>query len=111
VAGTADARKQRDEKAERRAAREVIAAYHQEQLGVLLEHVRSGFAQLDAGAIDEFELDSVIHHYSRSAKELWKFCELPRNALSAVGTLSYLREEGREPDWWERGEPQRRRSS
>jgi hypothetical protein len=36
--------------------------------------VRAGFAQLDSGEIDEFDLDDLIHHYKRSAGELWKFC-------------------------------------
>ena len=51
------------EKAERRAARELIGAYHQAQLRLLLERVRAGFAQLDAGEMDEFDLDELIHHY------------------------------------------------
>jgi len=101
-----------DEKAERRAARETIAAYHREQLRILLEHVRTGFAQFDAGEIDEFELDHLIHHYKRSVAELWKFCESPRsNALEAVSILAYRREQGQEPDWWEAGTPWRERSS
>ena len=43
-----------EEKAKRPPARELIGAYHQEQLRALLEHVRDGFARLDAGEIDEF---------------------------------------------------------
>lgn len=46
-----------NDKVKRREARAVVGAYHQAQLRVLLEHVRKSFAQLDAGAIDEFELD------------------------------------------------------
>src|SRR5215213_9941934 len=61
-------------KAARQAARELIAAYHQAELRALLERVRTGFDQLDAGTIDEFELDDLIHHYKRAANELWKFC-------------------------------------
>jgi hypothetical protein len=63
-----------EEKATRRAAHELIAAYHQEQLGALLERVRDGFAQLDRGEIDEFDLDDLIHRYKRAAGDLWKFC-------------------------------------
>jgi hypothetical protein len=102
---------QGDEKAERRAARQLISAYHQEQLRILLEHVRSGFAQLDSGEIDEFEMDNLIYHYKRSAAELWKFCELPRNAIYAAGSITELREQGRELDWWEAGTPRRDRST
>lgn len=60
--------------ARRREARALIAAYHEEQLGLLLERVKEGFVRLDAGEINVFELDELIHHYKRSAAELWKFC-------------------------------------
>jgi hypothetical protein len=73
--------------------------------------VRTGFAQLDAGEIDEFELDEVIHRYKRSAAELWKFCGSSGGQWQqAANTLRYLRERGEEPDWWERGSPRRTRS-
>ena len=91
------------EKAKRRAARELIGAYHQEQLRALLEHVRDGFARLDAGEIDEFDLDELIHRYKRAATELWKFCGSTGGEwLQAVNALAYLREQGQEPDWWAR---------
>jgi len=97
------------EKAERRAARAVVAEYHQAQLRTLLEHLRAGFAQLDAGEIDEFEFDELIHHYKRSATELWKFCGSSGGQwLQAAHALAYLREQGEEPDWWEQGAPRRR---
>ncbi|MFT3851820.1 MAG: hypothetical protein QM733_03635 [Ilumatobacteraceae bacterium] len=97
------------EEAERRAARAVVAEYHQAQLRTLLERVRAGFAQLDAGEIDEFELDDLIHHYERSATELWKFCGSSGGQwLQAAHALAFLRERGEEPDWWERGAPRRR---
>jgi hypothetical protein len=93
-----------DTKADRRAARELIAAYHQAQLRSLLEHVRGGFARLDVGEIDEFELDDLIHHYKRSAAKLWGFCGSSGGQwLQAANTLAHLRDEGEEPDWWERG--------
>ena len=95
-----------EEKAKRRAARELIGAYHQQQLRVLLEQVRSGFSQLDAGEIDEFDLDDLIHHYKRAAADLWKFCgNTGGQWLQAANTLTYLREEGEEPDWWARTTP------
>jgi hypothetical protein len=106
VAGPIDAEDRAREKADRRAAREVIAAYHQAELRALLERVRDGFARLDAGEIDEFDLDNLIHHYKRSANELWKFCGSTGGQwLQAANALSYWREQGQEPDWWERGEP------
>ena len=91
------------DKAKRRAARELVAAYHQEQLRALLERVRDGFMQLDSGEIDELDLDELIHCYKRAAADLWKFCGSTGGQwLQAASTLSYLRERGEEPDWWAR---------
>lgn len=87
------------DKAARQATRELIAAYHQAELRALLEHVRTGFDQLDAGTIDEFELDDLIHHYKRAANELWKFCGSSGGQwLHAANALAYRREQGDEPD-------------
>jgi len=99
-----------DERSRRRAARERIAAYHEQQLRLLLEHVRDGFARLDAGEIDPFELDDLIHHYKRSANELWKFCGSTGSGWErADAMLKFLRESGEEPDWWLAGAPRARR--
>ncbi len=70
VARVSEAGRQRTEsgeRAERRAARRTIAAYHEEQLRLLLEQVRDGFARLDAGELDVFQLDELIHRYTQSA--------------------------------------------
>jgi hypothetical protein len=98
------------EKARRQAARKMIGEYHEEQLRLLLEHVRDGFDKLDRGEFDPFELDEQIHHYKRSAQNLWSFC-----GSSGLGweraalRLEWLREQGdEEPDWWAAGEPPRR---
>ena len=112
MVGTGESQRRSGEKADRRASRELIAAYHQAQLRTLLERVRAGFARLDVGEIDEFELDDLIHHYKRSAAELWKFCGSAGGQWQqAANTLTYLREHGEEPDWWERGAPRPTRSS
>ena len=112
MVGTGDTQGRSGDKADRRASRQLIAAYHQTQLRALLEHVRAGFAQLDAGDIDEFDLDDLIHHYKRSAAELWKFCGSSGGQWQqAAHTLTYLREHGEEPDWWEMGAPRRTKSS
>ena len=97
------------ERARRRVARETMAAYHEEQLLLLLERVRDGFRRLDAGEIDAFELDDLIHRYKRSARELWKLCSSSGSGWErAAGNLKYLREQGEElPDWWAAGEPRR----
>lgn len=98
------------ERARRRAAREAIAAYHEEQLRLLLDHVRDGFARMDAGELDSFELDDLIRHYKRSARELWKFCGSGGASWErAANWLAFAREQGDElPDWWAAGEARRR---
>lgn len=97
------------ERSRRREAREVIGAYHEQQLRGLLENVREGFARLDAGEIDAFELDDLVHRYKRAANELWKFCGSSGSQwLQAAKTLAYLRERGEEPDWWAASAPRQR---
>ncbi len=105
-----DDQREESEKAQRRAARKTIAAYHEEQLGLLLERVREGFVRLDAGEIDVFDLDELIHRYKQAARELWKFCNLSGGApVTALRALEFRREQGEEPDWWEAAERRRRR--
>jgi hypothetical protein len=98
------------DKAERRAARDLVASYHQEELRRLLEHVRDGFARLDTGGIDEFELDDLIHRYKRAATKLWSFCGSSGGQWQqAANTLAYLRDRDEEPpDWWEQAAAQHR---
>jgi hypothetical protein len=99
----------RDTKAERRAARALIGAYHEARLAELIEHVRAALAHYDAGEIDAFDVDDVIHNYTRSARELWKFCSgTGSDALFAARTLEYWEAEREPPDWWEAGAPRRR---
>ena len=111
VSGVGGGDQRADDHAERRAARELIGRYHEEQLGLLLEHVREGFVRFHASEIDAFELDELIHRYKRSARELWKFCGQSGSGwLSAARTLRYLEAQGEDlPDWWAAGEPHRRR--
>lgn len=91
-----------DTKAERRAARALVATYHEAKLADLIEHVRAALVRYDAGEIDVFELDDVIHHYERASRELWKFCVgTGSHAVFAVRTLEHLEAEGELPDWWE----------
>jgi hypothetical protein len=110
VAAGHDSGDRAGERSRRRAAREIIGAYHEQQLRLLLEHVRSGFARLDAGEIDAFDLDDLIHHYKRSARELWKFCgSSGSDGQRAAHTLALRRDSGEEPDWWQAGASQARR--
>ena len=54
-------------KAERRAARERVSAYHQSQLAELLSHVGAAIDRYRAGEIDAYAMDETIHHYHRAA--------------------------------------------
>lgn len=91
-------------KSERRAAREVVAAYHQARLGELVQHVGVAVDRFRGGELDAFEVDEVIFQYSRAAKELWKFCNLP-----PVESTAWAIGDGAPTDWWERGARRRRR--
>ncbi len=93
VSGGLDSRHREGERARRRAARELIGAYHEERLRGLVEHGRGGFARRDAGEIDVFELDDLIHDYNRSARTLWKFCGSSGSGWeTAARTLEFLRQ-------------------
>jgi hypothetical protein len=100
----------RSEKAERRAAREFVGDYHEAELRRLLEHVREGFARLDAGELDAFELDDLIHRYKRSTREPWKFCSVSGgHAVAVARMLEELRARDELPDWWDAGRTRRER--
>ncbi len=94
-----------DETAQRKADVALITRYHEAHLRELLESVRAGFRRYEAGEVNAFELDGLIHHYKRSARELWKFCgDLSgSNARSTARALRRMSEEAERVDWWERG--------
>jgi hypothetical protein len=85
-------------KSERQAAREAVAAYHEARLAELVEHVGRAIDSFRAGELDAFTADRALYQYSRSAKELWKFCNLVDVEMTAQAVLD-------RPaiDWWERG--------
>jgi len=85
-------------KSDRRAAREAVAAYHEQQLGELVHHVKLAVERFQAGELDAFEVDELIFQYSRAAKELWKFCNLGNSEFAA----RVIRDEP-PGDWWDRG--------
>src|SRR4051794_26838792 len=97
-------------KAQRRADRDAVGACHEQEQAKLLEHVREGFARWDAGAIDAFELDELVHHYHRSSQKLWSMC-VGRGAQASqlARLLEWQAAEGELTDWWEAGASQRRR--
>ena len=91
------------DKSKRRAARSVVAEYHQAELGDLVARVGEAVDRYRAGELDAFEVDRVLFQYSRAAKELWKYC----NHLEVEIAAAMIREQPPH-DWWERGAPRER---
>jgi hypothetical protein len=80
-------------KAERRAARERVSAYHESQLAELLSHVTA-----------------EIHHYHRATADLWKFYFARGGGAHAefiAGLLDRMTADSETIDWWERAAPRR----
>lgn len=100
-----------EEKAQRRADIALVGAYYEARLAELLEHVREGFATYDAGELDAFELDELIHRYKRATRELWKFCGsvTGSSAHFIARSIDEMQKRGEAVDWWERGSPVRDR--
>ncbi len=98
-------------KAERRAARERVSAYHQSQLAELLSHVGAAIDRYRAGETDAYTVDETIHHYHRAAGELWKFCFSRGGGTHAeftAGLLDHMTAGTETIDWWECATRQRR---
>jgi len=91
------------DKVERRAAREVVAAYHEAELGKLVARVGEAVHRYRAGEIGAFEVDRVLFQYSQAAKELWKYCNHGQVEIAA-SVISARPPHG----WWERGAPRER---
>jgi hypothetical protein len=99
------------DEAERRAASERVAAYHEARLGELIEYITAAIDGYRAGEIDAYTVDATIHHYHRAARELWKFCwsggggahiEIIAHVLDRMAT------DGETINWWERVAPRQR---
>jgi hypothetical protein len=98
-------------KAERRAAREQVGAYHQAQLAELLSHVATPIDRYRDGEVDACTVDETIHHYHRAAGELYKFCFSRGGGSHAefiAGILDRMTACAETIDWWERATPRRR---
>lgn len=80
-----------------------MAKYHEIQLAALVERVGSAIDRFRDGQLDAFDVDQVLFHYLRAAKELWKFCNLGDTELAA----NIMRERPA-VDWWQRGAPMKR---
>lgn len=97
-------------KAERRAARERVAAYHEVELAALVGHVVGARDRYRAGEIDVFAVDETIHQYPRVAQELGKFCwsgGVGAHIEMIAGILDRQSIDGDTVDWWQRGRPRR----
>ena len=95
-------------KADRRAARERVSAYHQSQLAELLSHVAAAIDRYHVGEIDAYAVDETIHHYHRAAGNLWKFCFARGGGTHAefiAGLLDRMTADAEPIDWWERATP------
>lgn len=96
-------------KARRRADLALVGSYYEARLADLLECVREGFARYDAGELNAFDLDDLIHRYKRATSELWKFCGnvTGPSAHLIARTLEEMQAQGESIDWWDRGNPPR----
>jgi hypothetical protein len=82
----------RGEKAERRAARELVVTY------------REGFACFDAGELDALSSTISSTGYKHSARELWKICaRTGGQVVSVARMLEDMRKRDELPDWWYAG--------
>lgn len=91
-------------KAERQAARECVTAYHEAQLGVLIEHVERELDRFRAGELDAFEVDAAIHRYHRAAQRLWAFCgQSGAQVEAAAHLIENMAGDGEVINWWQRG--------
>lgn len=98
-------------KAERRAARERVATYHEARLAELIEYIAAAIDSYRAGEIDAYDVDETFHHYHRAARELWKFCWSGGGGTyleMIAGLLDQMEADGENINWWERGTPRQR---
>ena len=95
-------------KAERQAAREAVASYHQGRLDELIDHVAIAIDRYRRGEIDAYTVDETIHHYHRAARELWKFCWSGGGGAHIemiAAILDRMTTDGEAINWWERISP------
>lgn len=98
-------------KADRRAARERVNAYHQAQLAELLTNVSAAVDRHRAGEIDALALDETIHHYPPRRPGVVEFCFAGGGGSHAefiAGILDQMAAAAESIDWWERATPRRR---
>jgi hypothetical protein len=94
--------------AQRRAARERVAAYHEEQLGTLIARVAGVIDRYRAGEVDAFAVDETIHQYHRATQRLWAFCWAAGSGAHVEFVADTIDRLPEPIDWWQRGAPRRR---
>jgi hypothetical protein len=93
-------------KAERRAARELVATYHETCLGELVARVADAIDRYRAGELDAFEADQVIHRYHQAARKLWSYCQVSgANVQVTAYAIAHMRERDEMIDWWQAAAP------
>lgn len=94
---------------QRRADLALVRSYHEEQLRRLVDRLLREVNRYERRELDVFELDDVIHHYKRAARELWKFCgdHSGSAVASTARALRTMQAEASGVDWWDRGGPRR----
>jgi hypothetical protein len=96
-------------KAERRAAYQQVTTYH-DAVGGTGPAGRRGVDRHRGGELDAFEVDQVIFQYQRAARQLWTFCQTTGSrAEFTAHIIRRMAEDSEAIDWWERGQPHRRR--
>lgn len=86
------------DKPEGRAAIEIVGAYYEHHLAVLLSHVADAVERFSGGELSALQPDGVVFQYSRAAKKLWSFC----NMTSAPEAARFIADSDG-IDWWVRG--------
>ena len=91
-------------KSQRRAAREVVAAYHEARLGELVGRVGEALDRFRARGVDALRYRSGDLPVQPCRE---RTVEVSATSPTSCSTAQVVAERG-PTDWWERGAPQRR---
>jgi hypothetical protein len=99
------------DKTQRRAARERVSEYHENELAILIDHVEEALTLYRAGEIDVHDVDEIIHQYSKAARNLWVFCWSGGGGSNVELVADILDRSGDEAGrgWWGEAAPKGRR--
>jgi hypothetical protein len=94
------------EKAARRAARERMVWYHDEQARLLVGRLTEVLSAYQREEIDVFEMDDLVARYGRARRALDRFCWTTGGGHVIAASLL---DAGEVDDWWEGAADRRRR--